>query len=265
MLRVGSVVGALFLFAGGVVLIGCDRAVNAPPETFSAEDLQAARNAITLGEVSLMLRSGHNQAEIVREVKQRHLAEKPDARTEETVRRFGATTALLEALKNDANILTPGQQRAHQALVAEREAQPMSSERRAGSSQQGARNGEQPAGSAQQGARSRERGKGSREGRVDRAQSYAMEQNAAERQRKQQLADQTLQNAQSMQDRVTLYDKAHREYTIKKGQLENHIAREQAYINQARGRGASDEALWERLEELERNKKELSELKEPTR
>jgi hypothetical protein len=208
---------------------GCGRVASPGNEgKVRAEDLQAAQRAIAPAEVSLMVRSGHNQSEIVKQIEQRRLTAKVDARTEEVVRRFGASPVLIQALKNDANVLSPSQQRAYQGLVAEREARAEATPL-------------------------------IEPGQVQ-SQPYALE-----RQRRQQLAEQTLKNAQTMEDRVTLYDKAYREYTIRKGQLEYQIAKEQAYLNQARGRGAGDDVLAERMDALEKYKLELSQLNEPAR
>ena len=225
-----AVKGLAVVLAAASIVTGCGRVVTQDEQKFTAEDLQAARKAMPFSEVSLMLRTGCAESEIIKQIEQRHLPAKLDPPTEQSVRRFGASPALIRALKDDANILTARQRTAYEQLVAQQEAKA------------------QATGPADD----------------ERTQAYAMEQEL-ERQRKQQLAAQTLQNAQNMQDRVTIYENAHREYTIKKGQLEYQIAKEQAYINQARGRGAGDDALADRIQTLERYKLELSDLKEPTR
>ena len=212
-------------------LAGCNRLTAPREKKFTAQDMQAARKAIPLTEVSLMLRSGYGQQAIIQQIEHRHIPAKPDARTEQSLVKFGASPLLIRALKSDANLLTRDQRGAFDQLTAEREEQRAQSERTT---------------------------------EQDRADFYALDQEV-ERKRKQQLADQTLKNAESMQDRVTMYDKAMRDYVRKKSQIEYNIAVEQSRIDAAKGRGANDESLSVRYEALEKYKQQLADLKEPTR
>lgn len=73
-----------------------------------------------ISEVSLMLRSGYKDRAIIAEVERRHVPEKPDAKTENSLLRSGATGALMQALKTDTNVLTQKQKEAFDYLAAEK-------------------------------------------------------------------------------------------------------------------------------------------------
>ena len=67
-----------------------------------------------------MLRNGYKDPAIIAEVIRRHVTEKPDAQTEATLVRSGASPALIEALRVDANILTASQKEAYDELATRR-------------------------------------------------------------------------------------------------------------------------------------------------
>jgi hypothetical protein len=98
----------------GLTFSSCSR--KAPP---LPEDLRAARKAMPISEVSLMLRSGFNEQAIIAVVERRHIPEKPDAKKENSLLRLGATPPLMRALKTDANVLTKKQREAFDYLAAE--------------------------------------------------------------------------------------------------------------------------------------------------
>jgi hypothetical protein len=83
-------------------------------------DLQAARQAMSIKEVSLMLRNGYKDPAIVAEVTRRHVTEKPDAQMELALVRSGAGPILIQALKTDSNVLTANQKEAYDYLVRQR-------------------------------------------------------------------------------------------------------------------------------------------------
>jgi hypothetical protein len=91
-----------------------------PQRTLLPADLQAARQAMSIKEVSLMLRNGYKDPAIIAEVTRRHVAEKPDAQTELALVRSGATPILIQALKTDSNVLTANQKEAYDYLVTQR-------------------------------------------------------------------------------------------------------------------------------------------------
>jgi hypothetical protein len=101
-----------------LILSGCNRAPVAVPLT--AEDLRAARQAIPLSDVSLMLRSGYKQEAIIAEVRKKHVPAPPDATTEDSLVGSGASPALIAALKAKENLLTENQKQAFDNLAAEK-------------------------------------------------------------------------------------------------------------------------------------------------
>jgi hypothetical protein len=98
---------------------GCDKLY----PRVTAEDQKAARHAMLISEVSLMVRSHYDQNKIIAEVQRRHVPDAIDVNTEESLVRFGAKPALIAALKNRANILTNTQKMAFDELAAKRELQ----------------------------------------------------------------------------------------------------------------------------------------------
>src|SRR5262249_41097982 len=74
--------------------------------TVTAADEQAARHAMPMSEVSLMIRSRYDQNKIIAEIERRHVPVAIDNQTEQNLVRFGAKPALIAALKNNANVLT---------------------------------------------------------------------------------------------------------------------------------------------------------------
>lgn len=110
----------------GVIILsfaGCSRASRQAEHTLLPADYQAARQAMSLKEVSLMLRNGYKDPAIVAEVSRRHVPEKPDAQTEAALVRLGAGPALIQALKVDTNILTTRQKEAYDELATQRAAE----------------------------------------------------------------------------------------------------------------------------------------------
>ena len=97
---------------------GCNKA-----QPFTAEELQGARHAMRISEVSLMVRSHYDQNKIIAEIQRRHVPATIDDKTEESLVRFGAKPALIAALKNEANVLTRKQKQAFDELAAQRQSQ----------------------------------------------------------------------------------------------------------------------------------------------
>ena len=94
---------------------GCSRK---PERVPVADDLRAAQKAMSINEVSLMLRSGYKDQAIIPEVARRRIPAKPDAQTENALIRSGANVALIQALKTDSNVLTANQKEAYDYLAA---------------------------------------------------------------------------------------------------------------------------------------------------
>ena len=97
---------------------GCNKA-----QSFTAEELQGARHAMPISEVSLMVRSHYDQNKIIAEIQRRRVPAAVDGKTEESLIRFGAKPALIAALKNEANVLTRKQRQAFDELAAQRQPQ----------------------------------------------------------------------------------------------------------------------------------------------
>jgi hypothetical protein len=104
-------------------LSGCGRAPRQAERTLLPADYQAARQAMSLKEVSLMLRNGYKDPAIIAEVTRRHVTEKPDAQTEAALVLSGSGPALIEALRVDANVLTVSQKEAYDELATQRAAE----------------------------------------------------------------------------------------------------------------------------------------------
>jgi hypothetical protein len=196
----------------------------------TAEDLRVARQAMAISEVSLMLRSGYKEQAIIAEISRRRVSGKPDAKTEDMLRRSGASPALIQALKTDANVLTRNQKRAYDKLTAERTSRT--------EQERVAREDEAP-------------------GQLEAANK--------ERQRKQMLAEQTLQIARNNEERVEAYDKAERAYKMQKQSLQTQIAEQGALINRLRSFGQKESQLTEHNAKLNGLKEQLRDLKEPMR
>jgi hypothetical protein len=110
--------GCVFLLLAVCSFVaGCDKLW----PTVTAADEQAARHAMPISEVSLMVRSHYDQNKIIAEVQRRKVPEAIDGKTEENLVRFGAKPALIAALKNNANVLTRMQKQALSELAAQRE------------------------------------------------------------------------------------------------------------------------------------------------
>jgi hypothetical protein len=109
----------------GIIILslsGCSRASRQAEHTLLPADYHAARQAISLEEVSLMLRNGYKDPAIVAEVSRRHVPEEPDAQTEAALIQSGAGPALIEALRGDANVLTAREKEAYEELALQRAA-----------------------------------------------------------------------------------------------------------------------------------------------
>jgi hypothetical protein len=225
---VGALIRVGFFAIGFLTLSGCGRVAQRPAPT--AEDVRVARQAMAISEVSLMLRSGYKEQVIIAEISRRHVPEKPDVKTEAMLLRSGASPALIQALRNDANVLTRNQKRAYDNLAADR------------------------AGRAEQ----------KRAASEDEAPDPIEAENR-ERQRKQLLAQQTLQIARNTEERVEAYDKADRAYKKQKQSLQNQIAIQEALINRLRSFGQKEDQLTEHNAKLNRLKEQLRDLKEPMR
>jgi len=117
-----ALTSATWLGIAVLSLSGCGRAPRQAEHTLLPADYQAARQAMSLKEVSLMLRNGYEDPAIIAEVIRRHVTEKPDVQTEATLVRSGAGPALIEALRVDANVLTASQKEACDDLATQRAA-----------------------------------------------------------------------------------------------------------------------------------------------
>jgi hypothetical protein len=213
---------------GFLTVSGCGRIAQRPEPT--PEDVRVARQCMAMSEVSLMLRSGYKEQAIIAEISRRRVSEKPDAKTEESLRRSGASPVLIQALRKDANVLTRNQKRAYDNLAADRTV----------------------------------RTEKERVARDDEA-SDQIEAENQERQRKQLLAQQTLQIARNTEERVEAYDKAERAYKKQKQSLQNQIAIQEALINRLRSFGQKEDQLTEHNAKLNAYKEQLRDLKEPMR
>jgi hypothetical protein len=109
--------GLFILFPVCLLIAGCEKLW----PTVTAADQQAARHAMPISEVSLMVRSRYDQNKIIAEVQRRHVPQVIDRKTEESLVRFGAKPPLIAALKNEANVLTQKQKQALEQLAAQRQ------------------------------------------------------------------------------------------------------------------------------------------------
>jgi hypothetical protein len=213
-----------------LILAGCGQSAETERKPPTAEDLQIARAAIPLSEVSLMLRSGYKQDAILAEVIRRHVPSAPDAQTEDALIQAGATAKLIAALKDKRNILTENQKEAYDSIANKKTEL------------------------VQETARLRKN--------QERAELVA-ENN--DRQRRQYLAQQTLQNAQAADYRAASYEQAERAYKARKESLEAQIISQENYINRSRSHGRNEADLRNANANLERYKEELRNLTPPLR
>ncbi len=89
----------------GAASLFCLNACSAP----TAEDVRIARQAMPISEVSLMLRGGNSQINIINEVNRRHIPETISAALEADLRQQRAGEDLIAALKDEKNLLTRSQ------------------------------------------------------------------------------------------------------------------------------------------------------------
>lgn len=204
-----------------LVLSGCNRAPVAVPLT--AEDVRIARQAMPLSDVSLMLRSGYKQDAIIADVRKKRIPAPPDAAAEDSLVQSGASPALIAALKAKENLLTANQKEAFDNLAAEKTQR------------------------VQQEATSRQQ---------DEIASQQAEQN--DRQRRASAVQQTIRNAQAVEDKEKAYERAWDAYKKQKEYLENRITSVQKNINHYRGT-----SLVEANEELNRLNEQLRHLPTP--
>lgn len=211
-----------------LALAGCSRST--APKATTAEDLRIAREAMPLSEVSLMMRSGYKQDSIIADVVRRHVPSAPDAQTEDRLLQAGASPKLIAALKEKKNVLTENQKEAFDNMTTEK------------------------AGRAQEAEIRRDN--------LERAQVIAENQ---DRQRRQNLAQQTIQNAYASENRVIAYDQADRAYKARKESLEASIISQENYINRARSHGRNEAYLRNANATLDRYKEDLRNLTPPLR
>jgi hypothetical protein len=211
-----------------LALAGCSRST--APKATTAEDLRIAREAMPLSEVSLMMRSGYKQDSIIADVVRRHVPSAPDAQTEDRLLQAGASPKLIAALKEKKNVLTENQKEAFDNMTTEK------------------------AGRAQEAEIRRDN--------LERAQVIAENQ---DRQRKQNLAQQTIQNAYASENRVAAYDQADQAYKARRESLEASIIAQENYINRARSRGCTEADLRNYNATLDRYKEDLRNLTPPLR
>jgi multidrug efflux pump subunit AcrA (membrane-fusion protein) len=213
-----------------LILTGCGHSSETERKPATAEDLQIARAAIPLSEVSLMLRGGYKQDAIIGEVTRRHVPSAPDAHTEDSLIQSGATAKLIAALKDKKNILTENQKEAYDSIASKKSE------------------------STQEAARQRKN--------QERADLIAEND---ERQRKQYLAQQTLQNAQAADYRAASYDQAERAYRARRESLEAQIISQENYILRARKYRHTEVELRNANAALDHYKEELRNLTPPIR
>ena len=194
--------------------------------TVTAADEQAARHAMTMSEVSLMVRSRYDQNRIIAEIERRHVPAAIDAKTEEGLIRFGAKPALIAALKNNANILTRMQKMAFDQLATKRESAVVSE-------------------------------RGGRE--KDTAQR------PDDQERRTVAFQQPPTNLAKTDTPEEAYWKAEAAYRAKKKQLESQIASEQGSINWKRAHGYHQSELASAEDRLHQYEDELRNLKTPMR
>lgn len=181
-----------------------------------------------LADVSLMLRSGYNQASIIAEIQRRHVSEAPDAAAELALINSGATGQLIQALKANDNVLSPQQKQAFDEHRGQTTARVQ---------QEAARNQQQLL--AQQ------------------------EEQENDRQRRQSLSRQTLNNTRAVESREQSYHRNVAAHKAQKQALEQRITYLQTEINRKRSRGYRENELVAENQTLDRYNQELRQLPEP--
>jgi hypothetical protein len=209
-----------------LALSSCNRAP--APVPLTAEDLRVARQAMPLTNVSLMLRSGYKDEAIIAEVRKKRISAPPDAAAEKSLIASGASPALIEALKAKENLLTENQRQAFDNFVAEK------SQR------------------VQQDIASRHQ-----------EEIAAQEAENNERQRRARAVQQTIQNAQSADDKEKAYEQAWDAYKKQKEYLERRIASLQSNISRRRSNGYHESNLLEWTQELDGLNDQLRHLPTP--
>ncbi|MEY2481398.1 MAG: hypothetical protein QOI04_2325 [Verrucomicrobiota bacterium] len=177
-----------------------------------------------------MLRGGYKEQAIIDQVQRRHVVSMLDAETELKLQQSGAGKQLLVALKDKRNVLSAQQREAHNNFAADIDER------------------------TQRAAISR--------------QNEAQEQQLVaenDRQRKQFLLQQTLQNVRNAERREVSYQQADRAYKAQKEALEYRISSLQTRINESRSYGSNESQLRNANATLDRYKEELRNLTPPLR
>ena len=217
----------LTLPLAALLLWGCGRSAK-PTVEITAEDIQIARQALPISEVSLMLRSGYSEQKVLAEIQRRRVTEKIDGTTEDKLKSSGASASLIAALKSEQNVLTPNQEAAFDDLNAQKSVR------------------------AQQAAESREA-----------EQVTAANERALERQRQQNLQVQTALNVQRSQHKDLAHEQASRTYEAQRKSLESQIRSTQTELNQARRYGYKEAQLRTLVERRDALEKQLRDLTPP--
>ena len=176
----------------------------------------------------LMLRGGYTQRAIIAEVQRRRVAQAPDAATELNMVQFGATPTLIAALKAKENLLNEQQKEAFDTFKAEK-VQRVAAE------------------NLNQQLNLQER-------QLDAEQ---------DRQRRQQLAYQTVQNAHVAEASENTRRAAWDTHKAQKESLERHIQQVQTSINRKRSNGYRENELLYEVQLLERLNEQLRNLPTP--
>lgn len=205
--------------------LGCSKTEPA----LTAAELQAARRAMPISEVSLMVRSGYNQNQIIAEIERRRVPAAIDKKIEESLVRSGAKPPLIAALTKQANALTRRQKRAFDELAATRD---VASQREVAAE----------------------------------TERLVAEQFSQERDQQQitkaSVVATTKTQAESPEE---TYWKAEAAYRAKKSELEARVTSQQAYINRMRGRGYHQSDLASAEDRLHQYEDELKNLQAPIR
>jgi len=218
--------------AAGLVLFdftGCNNRQQRRSVTLSPQELEVARHAISVRDVSLMLRAGSSQREIVSEIQRRHVASALDSSTEAQLRGSGARAELIAALKDNANILTAEEQTAYANFTTR--------------TQNIADLDEAP--------------------RPDRPSAlFSVNEPLADNRSQPRAVKTVQQNNQTYEDRVAANERIQANYLAQKQTLENKIAAQQVYIERLRYR--QDEAtMLTATQQLEDYKQQLANLSPP--
>lgn len=209
-----------------LIFAGCSKA----PKPLSAEDLRIARGAIPITEVLSMLRVGYKEPQILQEVKQRRIPARIDAAMEDQFIKSGASPALVAALKSNENTLTDEQ------LAAFEEFQNEKLNRVVQSAQ--ARQNEALA---------------------------LQEEEQKERNRRQFLQQQTMQNINRNQNAQVSYEIAQKNYEARRKWLEQRIVSQEAEINRLRRYGYNETDLRAANNRLDEYNQQLRNLTPPLR